>query len=161
MTLKDRVWLIIIPILCMLVIAVFLFVHQINALFQIASIYLTFCRLVGGLFFIATGIKQLRQTHQTKQYHFWYQNLFIILGVVLILPLTLDFSWLWNKNIIGHTGVWLIDFVEIILVSVFLIFILSIEIVFTVGFIRYLLSRARLLMYSRQGNFLEEPPTEK
>lgn len=158
MSRKARIWLVIIFFLCLLVIGIFLILRQIYLLYEIALTYWIVCTLLWGGLFISSGMKHLRQEGRPLR---WNRNPLILIGMGIGLPPLLGLGQhLWGRDIIGHTGMWIIDLMEIILVSVLLVFLLFFEVVLTAGFLRSLLKRPLVDRSSEERSSEKHSPEE-
>ncbi len=144
MSLKDRNNRILVFILlfCIMFVLVSLIIHQFLLFYYLVLIYWVILALLLGIPHIYTGVKELREARQNGERIPWQQNKNIIQGIAFGLPPLIEVVPHLGSGYHPGNSPWLIlDIIWTILISIFLVPLLFIEIVLTVGSIRSFLNR--------------------
>lgn len=166
MSLKDRSShvLLLLLLLCGLVVIGSLVLHQLLLLSYLILTYAVIGSLLGGISYIYTGLKELRETRRNGEKIPWHQNRNLIQGLALALPLLMDVvtHLLVRSELHPGDNNWpTLDLVLTSLASVLLVVLLFLEITLTIGAIRYLLNRANSHRHALQSLPIEEHLSEE
>ncbi len=144
MSLKDRNNRILVFILlfCIMCVLVSLIIHQFLLFHYLVLIYWVILTLLLGVPRISTGVKELREARQNGERIPWQQNKNIIQGIAFALPPLIEVVPHLGSGYHPGNSPWpILDLIWTILISIFLVPLLFIEIVLTVGSIRSFLNR--------------------
>jgi energy-coupling factor transporter transmembrane protein EcfT len=142
MLLKVRGWWTLLGILlfCILVVIGSLILHQFPLLSSLVFIYWVILMLLWGIPRITAGVKELREARQNGETIPWQQNTKLIQGTGFALPALMEgvnlLSRSWDHSGSSHWPI--LDLIGTIFGAVFLVALLFLEMILTVGFIRVL-----------------------
>ncbi|HEX6483835.1 MAG TPA: hypothetical protein VF043_33725 [Ktedonobacteraceae bacterium] len=148
---------------CVLVVIGSLILHQFPLLSSLVFIYWVILMLLWGIPRITAGVKELQEAHQNGETIPWQQNTRLIQGIGLALPPLIEgvirLSRSWDPSGSSHWPI--ADLIGTIFGAVFLAVLLFLEMILTVGSIRFFLNRANPSAQYLQRLSTEEQSVDK
>ena len=150
-------------LVCVLVVIGSLIVHQFPLLWSLVFLYWVILMLLWGIPQITAGVQELREARRNGEPFPWQQNTKLIQGIGFALPPLVDgvklLSRAWDH---AASSPWpILDLIGTLVGAVFLVALLFLEMILTVGFIRSLLNRASPSAPSLQPLSTEEQAVEQ